>query len=133
MIQTDWYQNMRKKLWYKVFAFLIPFGDEVLLSTKWRFTGGRPYTEPVYFREYHSWILPEDAVQNDKRMPDYHRFDVRLDRRYFYRNWSLIVYLDVMNVYGRKNIWDYSRDEYGDVDKVYQFSTFPVGGFNIEF
>ena len=86
MVQADWYQNMRKKLWYKVFAFFIPFGDEVLLSTKWRFTGGRPYTEPVYLREYHSWILPEDAIQNDKTYADYHRFDVRLDRRYFYRN-----------------------------------------------
>ncbi len=70
---------------------------------------------------------------NTERYPDYHRFDVRLDRRYFYKNWSLVVYFDIMNVYGRDNIWDYSRDEYGDVDKVLQFSTFPVGGFNIEF
>jgi len=70
---------------------------------------------------------------NTERYPDYHRFDVRLDRRYFFRNWSLVVYFDIMNIYGRDNIWGYSRDEYGDVDKVLQFSTFPVGGFNIEF
>ncbi len=133
LTRAGWYRTMRKKLWYKAFAFIIPFGDEVLLSTKWRFTGGRPYTQPVYLRENHTWILPGDSVRNTERYPDYHRFDIRLDRRYFFRNWSLVVYLDIMNVYGRDNIWDYSRDDYGDVDKVLQFSTFPVGGFNIEF
>ena len=104
-----------------------------MLSSRWRFAGGRPYTEPIYLRQYHVWIVPEDTPLNTERFPDYHRLDIRLDRRFYFKNWSLVVYFDVMNVYGRNNIWDYSRDEYGKIENIYQFSTFPVGGFNIEF
>ncbi|MFC1694027.1 TonB-dependent receptor domain-containing protein [Candidatus Latescibacterota bacterium] len=133
MTDIEWYKNMRKKVWYKALGWILPFGNEVLLSAKWRFTGGRPFTEPTYLRSNHFWIVPQDTEVNTERFPDYHRFDIRLDRRYYYRNWSLVVYFDIMNAYGRKNIWDYTRDDYGDVDNIYQFSTFPVGGFNIEF
>ena len=130
---VDWYENMRTKRWYRIFGWMLPFGDEVLLSAKWRFTGGRPYTAPAYLRQYHSWIVPEDTDYNAERFSDYHRLDVRLDRRFFFKNWSLVVYFDIMNVYGRENIWDYSRDEYGDREEVFQFSTMPIGGFNVEF
>jgi len=133
MTNIEWYKNMRKKLWYKALAWIIPFGDEALLSVKWRFAGGRPYTEPTYLRSNHFWIVPGDAAVNTERFPDYHRLDIRLDRRFYFRNWSLVVYFDIMNVYGRDNIWDYSRDEYGKIENINQFSTFPVGGFNIEF
>ncbi len=131
--ETQWYRDMREKLWYKMFAWILPFGDEVMLSAKWRYAGGRPYTDPTYLRPYHVWIVPEDTTMNDRRFPAYHRLDLRLDRRFYFRNWSLVAYLDIMNVYGRDNIWDYSRDEYGDEEKVYQFQTMPIGGFNIEF
>lgn len=130
---TDWYREMKKKTWYKALAWLLPFGDEVLLSTKWRFTGGRPYTKQTYLRNLHSWIVREDTPFNTERFSDYHRLDIRLDRRFYHKNWSLVVYLDIMNFYGRDNIWDYTRDEYGEVEKVSQYSTFPVGGVNIEF
>ncbi|MFC1509417.1 TonB-dependent receptor plug domain-containing protein, partial [Candidatus Omnitrophota bacterium] len=130
---SGWYNNLRKKSWYKFAAWLLPFGDEVLLSTKWRFAGGRPYTDPSYLRQYHAWIIPENTQFNSERFPDYHRFDVRLDRKFFFKNWSLIVYFDIMNIYGRDNVWDFSRDEYGEVETVNQFQTMPIGGFNIEF
>lgn len=130
---SDWYREMKKKTWYKALVWLLPFGDEVLLSTKWRFTGGRPYTKQTYLRNLHSWIVREDTPFNTERFSDYHRLDIRLDRRFYHKNWSLVVYLDIMNFYGRDNIWDYTRDEYGEVETVNQFSTFPVGGVNIEF
>jgi len=133
MSQSVWYNDMRKKGWHKFVGWLLPFGDEVLLSAKWRFTGGRPYTRQDYLREYHTWIVPSDRPFNTERMDDYHRLDIRLDRRYYYKDWSLVVYLDIMNIYNRDNIWDYSRDEYGIKEIVSQFRTLPVGGFNIEF
>jgi hypothetical protein len=104
-----------------------------LLSAQWRFTGGRPFTEPQYLRGNHVWIIPEDTRYNTYRFPDYHRLDLRLDSRYFFKKWSMVVYIDVMNIYGRKNIWDLSRNEYGKIDNVYQFSTMPVGGFSMDF
>jgi hypothetical protein len=130
---APWYQSLKKKLWYKATAWLLPFGDEVLVSAKWRFAGGRPYTEPSYLRPYHVWIVPPDTPYNIARFPDYQRFDIRLDRRFFLKRGTLVVYTDVMNVFNRDNIWDYSRDGYGKTDKVSQFSTFPVGGISFEF
>ena len=124
---------MKEKTWYKALSWILPFGDEVLLSAKWRFTGGRPYTEPSYLRDYHTWITRENSPLNNRRFPDYHRFDIRLDRRFYFRNWSLVVYFDVINAYHKKNIWDYTRNEYGEMKNIYQYSTMPVGGFNIEF
>jgi hypothetical protein len=130
---SPWYRGMRGKAWYKATAWLLPFGDEVLLSAKWRYTGGRPYTDPLYLRGNHVWILPEDTVYNGERFPDYQRLDIRLDRRFFFKGWSLAAYLDIMNIGGRRNVWDYSRNEFGKVEKVYQFNTMPVGGFSMEF
>jgi len=128
-----WYENMRNTFWYKALAWILPFGDEVLFSAKWRYTGGRPYTSPTYERQYHAWIVPGNTSYNTERFPAYHRLDLRIDRRFFFRNWSLAVYFDIMNVYQRENIWDYSRDEYGKVKNIYQFSTMPIGGFSVDF
>jgi len=130
---TPWYEHMRGTFWYRIFRGLLPFGDEVDLSARWRFAGGRPYTQPVYLREYHEWITPADASLNADRHPDYHRLDVRLDRHYYRKNWSLTVYFDLMNVYHRKNIWDYVYEEDGDVDRVDQFSTIPFFGVSVRF
>ncbi len=38
-----------------------------------------------------------------------------------------------MNVYGRKNVWDYTYNSDGTKEEIYQFSLFPVGGFVLEF
>jgi hypothetical protein len=133
MTNTQWYQELKTRWWYRFVGWALPFGDEVMLSAKWRFVGGRPYTEPAYLRDFHAWIIPGDGRYNTGRLPDYHRLDIRLDRRYYFKNWSFVAYLDVMNVYNRKNVWDYNRDEYGERESIYQFTTFPVGGFNVEF
>jgi len=130
---APWYENMKDKLWYRFFRGFLPFGDEVELSARWRFAGGRPYTRPEYLREYHTWITPADAPLNADRHPDYHRLDIRLDRHYYRKNMSLTVYFDLMNVYGRKNIWGYSYDGNGEVDRVNQFSTIPFVGLSIKF
>ncbi len=128
-----WYDNLKTKLWYKMFAWLLPFGDEVLLSAKWRYAGGRPYTKQEYLRPYHTWIVPGEQSLNTERMADYHRLDIRLDQRYYFKNWSLVFYLDVVNIYNRDNIWDYTRNEYGEKKIISQYQTMPIGGFNIEF
>ncbi len=36
------------------------------------------------------------------RFSDYHRLDIRIDGRYYFKNWSLVTYFDIMNVYGGK-------------------------------
>lgn len=61
------------------------------------------------------------------------RMDLLIVRRWLFSGSALIVYFDVMNVYGRHNIWDYLYRSDGTREQIYQFSLFPVGGFVLEF
>ena len=44
-----------------------------------------------------------------------------------------MTYFDIMNVFGRDNIWDYSYKDNGSIKDILQFQTMPVGGITIEF
>ena len=73
---------------------------------KWRFLGGAPYT-PLDV-EKSSLASAWDARgrgylnynrYNEKRLDSYHQLDLRLDKQLFFSNWSLMLYLDIQNVY----------------------------------
>lgn len=128
-----WYQRLRKNIFYKIFAWLLPFGDQVEISFRWRYLGGRPYTKPLYYPHLQRWLEDETVLQNQHRYPAYHRMDIRLDRRFMFQGWNMVTYIDIMNVYGRDNIWAYSYQDEGTVENIYQFKVFPVGGITIEF
>jgi hypothetical protein len=129
----DWYSSMRNKMLYKITAVLLPFADQIDLSLRWRFLGGRPYTEMTYHPELRRWFLESQTPLNAFRYPAYHRLDIRLDRRFMFNGWNLVTFIDVMNVYMRDNIWMYVYEDDGTTDKVLQFQTLPVGGFAVEF
>jgi outer membrane receptor protein involved in Fe transport len=131
--QKFWYQRLRAKWWYHATAWALPLADELEIGIRWRYLGGRPYTAPIYHRELHTWVVEPDQGWNTNRFPPYHRLDLRIDRRFFFNRWNLVTYFDIMNVYGRDNIWDYSRNEYGEVEKELQWQVFPVGGLVVEF
>ena len=44
---------------------------------------------------------------NGGRLSDFHSLDVRVDRRWSFSNWNLIAYIDIQNVYNRKNAQGY--------------------------
>jgi len=80
------------------------------VGAKWRFIGGAPYTPYDYNRS--SLIVAWDA--RGQGYPDYTRFnterlrnfqelDLRVDKEYFFRNWSLNLYFDVQNAYNFKS------------------------------
>lgn len=129
----DWYLNLRKHLWYKITAWLLPLADEVEFSVRFRYLGGRPYTPPVYHPEFQRWLVEEQQQLNPARFPEYHRLDFRLDRRFFFGSWNMVVYFDMMNIYNRHNIWEYQYNDDGTKERVLQFEVFPVGGMVIEF
>ena len=131
--QKPWYQHLRAKWWYQASAWALPLADELELGIRWRYLGGRPYTAPIYHRELHTWVTEPDQEWNINRFPPYHRLDLRIDRRFFFNRWNLVTYFDIMNIYGRDNIWDYSRNEYGEVEEELQWQIFPVGGVMVEF
>ncbi len=76
------------------------------IGFKWRFSGGNPYTPYDMER---SGIVSAWDVQgmgyldysrfNSRRLPSFHELNVRIDKQFFLDNFSLMLYLDVQNIY----------------------------------
>ncbi len=77
-----------------------------IVGAKWRFNGGLPYTP--YDLEKSSLIAAWNAQGapyldynrlNELRLDPFHQLDLRVDKKYFFENWSLMFYLDIQNLY----------------------------------
>ena len=110
-------------------------------SLKWAAHSGKPYTpvlgsEPLVDEETGLTIgyLPVEGEINSSRFPEYQRLDVRLDRLFQFQGWSLNLYLEVLNVYNHKNIYDYSYSkDYSRRISTYQFPLLPAIGAKVSF
>ncbi|MFQ6676166.1 MAG: hypothetical protein ACE5LH_07450, partial [Fidelibacterota bacterium] len=107
--------------------------QELELSFRYRFVGGKPYTPLVYDPTVRRWYERQDARYNTRRFPPYHRLDIMVLWHYSFRRMSLVAYFDLQNVFDRNNVWDIQRNGDGTTDYVYQFKVFPIGGFTLEF
>ncbi len=92
-------------------GYLLGKGWEV--SSKFRYVGGRPYTP----------INPTNGTQdvnlyNSERLPDYYSLDIRVDKRWNFSKWTLVTYIDIQNITGRKNITSYRWDRYENIIKT---------------
>ncbi|MCZ7557066.1 MAG: TonB-dependent receptor [Bacteroidia bacterium] len=79
-------------------------------SFKFRYGTGTPYTP---FDVNGEQLFASDF--NASRLPDFHSLDVRVDRRWFFSGWNLIAYIDIQNVYNRKNSQAYRWDPRNNV------------------
>jgi hypothetical protein len=80
------------------------------IGMKWRFVGGGPYTPYDYNRSslIEAWDArgqgyPDYSLFNTKRLDDFQQLDVRVDKEYFFKKWSLNFYLDIQNLYNFKS------------------------------
>jgi outer membrane receptor for ferrienterochelin and colicin len=79
------------------------------LGFKWRFVGGAPYT-PYDFDKSSlkaAWDITGQGYLdytkfNTLRLKAFHQLDLRIDKQYFFKGWSLMLYTDVQNVYNHK-------------------------------
>jgi len=104
-------------------------------SMRWLFAGGAPYTP---FDEDASTALfrgvYDRARVNEERLPHYHSLNLRVDRRFHFTTSTLIVYLSIWNVYGRKNVAQYSWNQLENTTRPEEmWGTFPVFGIEYEF
>lgn len=85
-------------------------GRNWTIGGKWRFVGGAPYTP--FDVERSSLIVAWDArgqgypdynLYNTERLANFHQLDIRIDKEYFFKKWSLNVYVDIQNAYGFKS------------------------------
>ncbi len=79
------------------------------IGIKWRFVGGAPYTP--YDENKSSLIEAWDAKgqgyidynrYNTDRLNAFQQLDLRVDKEYYFKKWSLNVYLDIQNLYNFK-------------------------------
>lgn len=73
------------------------FDEKWEASFKFRFATGQPYTP------FNSDGSQSIINYNSSRVKDLHSLDLRVDRRWFFSNFTLITYLDVQNIYNNKN------------------------------
>ncbi len=76
---------------------------------KWRYVGGLPYTpyDLETSANVEAWDARGQAYYNydeinSLRYNPFHQLDLRIDKNYFFEKWSLMLYLDIQNVYNFK-------------------------------
>lgn len=79
------------------------------IGAKWRFVGGGPYTpyDLGLSSQKDAWDVRNrgylDYSQfNTLRFKDFHQLDIRIDKSWFFKRWTLIAYLDIQNLYNFK-------------------------------
>lgn len=128
---TDKYNDFVPSAWDNRniinFTVLRSFKKNWDIGAKWRYVGGSPYTAADL--EVSSYVPAWDARGreypdydrfNELRLAAFHQLDIRVDKTYFFKKWSLNLYVDIQNVYNFKaeNPPNYTNlDETGN--KVY--------------
>lgn len=75
------------------------FNQKWELSSKFRIATGQP-TTPFLPNGKKDWVQYNEG----DRLPLFHSMDVRLDRRWNFMKYTLITYIDIQNIYSRKNV-----------------------------
>jgi len=110
-------------------------------SAKWVVHSGKPYT-PVLGSEAvvdsaSGTVVgyrPIEGPVNSQRFPNYQRLDLRCDRIFQFKEWNMVAYLEVLNLYNHRNVYDYSyTKDYSRRITTYQFPLLPSLGFMVHF
>jgi hypothetical protein len=85
------------------------FKNNWSVGAKWRFAGGLPYTpyDIELSAQKNAWDTQGQAFLdynhiNSLRLNAFHQLDIRVDKKFFFRKWSLMLYLDIQNLYNSK-------------------------------
>ncbi|MFZ1679108.1 MAG: TonB-dependent receptor, partial [Saprospiraceae bacterium] len=76
------------------------------VGMKFRLLGGAPYTsyDLALSSKKEIWDITNQGISdwshlNENRNPLTHTLDVRLDKKWFFKKWSINMYLDIQNIY----------------------------------
>ncbi len=109
--------------------------NDWLVGIKFRYTTGRPYTP---FNVQASIIAGRGVYEtgkfNEARFKDYNRLDIRLDKKWNFKKWTIVAYVEMQNVFNTTNVYEYFWNEYrNEQGTIYQWAFLPVGGFSVQF
>jgi hypothetical protein len=123
-------------------TYLVPLSDDMEISFRFRYQSGNPYTPRAFVTNEQrriggvTWsrgVWVDDGRVNSARYPAYHRLDLQWISRYAFSGYNIEVVFLIENVYNRANVFQQNYRSDGTVEKVYQFSFFPVVGIALEF
>lgn len=105
------------------------FNPEWEASSKFRLASGLPTTP---FNLENGNRINEKYNQGD-RLPLYHSMDFRLDKKWYFDNFTLNTYIDIQNVYARKNVAAYRwNSKTKSVEEQSSIGILPSIGINLE-
>jgi TonB-dependent Receptor Plug Domain/Carboxypeptidase regulatory-like domain len=90
------------------------------LGAKWQYFTGLPYTDidsAVYIADMDMYEPIYSEEINGVRDDDFHKLDIRMDKLWIFKTWTLNTYLDLQNVYwqryaeGYEYNYDYTEKE----------------------
>jgi hypothetical protein len=106
---TDFYGSYIPSSWDNKHLISLTVGRKFKhnweLGAKWRFVGGAPYTP--YDENKSSLVTAWDAqgrgyLNYDKfntlRLTSFNQLDIRVDKGFYFKKWSLMFYLDIQNI-----------------------------------
>ncbi|HRE58931.1 MAG TPA: TonB-dependent receptor [Candidatus Kapabacteria bacterium] len=109
------------------------FNEEWELSSKFRLASGLP-TTPFIESGDRIGSLDFSRFNEGERLPTFHALDIRLDKRWNFTGLQLVTYIDIQNIYGRKNVsairWDRRTNKAEQNESI---GLLPSIGVNIEF
>ncbi|MDP3148240.1 MAG: TonB-dependent receptor [Ignavibacteria bacterium] len=107
------------------------------LGFKFQYASGNPYTPVVGTAIKNGTYYAVDGAYNSSRLPDYHKLDIRIDKKFVFEKWTLTAYLDLWNVYNRENVLSYSSkvDATGVITTTprLDFGILPILGLSAQF
>ncbi|MFA6977803.1 MAG: TonB-dependent receptor [Ignavibacteriaceae bacterium] len=107
------------------------------LGFKFQYASGNPYTPVVGAAIKNGTYYAVDGAYNSSRLPDYHKLDIRIDKKFVFEKWTLTAYLDLWNVYNRENVLSYSSkvDATGVITTTprLDFGILPILGLSAQF
>lgn len=98
-------------------------------SAKFRLAGGRPYTP----------IDPDNGsidynYYNTEVLPVYQRLDIRAEKRFMFKAWTLTTYIDIQNIYNRQNVYQYEWNPFKrEIEANKNLGILPTIGISAEF
>ena len=105
------------------------FDERWEASARFRYASGRPYTP------FNPDGTQDPERYNSERLETQHSLDLRVDRRWNFSGWNLVVFLDIQNIYGNKPVtgvrWD--AHEQQPVEEVSGIGVLPSIGVSAEF
>lgn len=76
------------------------------VGLKWKFIGGSPYTPDDLLNSSYVLVwnntgraIPNYDKFNQERLKPFHQLDIRVDKAYYFKKFSMMFYLDVQNLY----------------------------------